>query len=190
MQRRTQGIDIMIKENVFISFQYDCDRNYKNLLHAWNNNPNFEFGMYDQSVTVPINSDDASRIKAGITKKMSDSDYVLVIVGKNTHRSEWVNWEIEKAHELGKRIIAVKIDKSYKAPAALYGKNSTWAMSFKQDSIIRALNEAKRNNKPLTQKGVSLSSTTTIARCKRCGRPLTNPTSVSLGLGPLCRTKN
>lgn len=182
----------MAKKKVFVSFHYENDRNYKNLLQAWNLNPNFEFGMNDQSISTPINSNEASRIKAWITKKMNGSKYILVIVGKDTYKSEWVNWEIEKAHELGLNIVAVKIDKSYQTPSALYGKNATWAMSYKQDSIIRALNDANKKNifKSPTKASHSIQSKSQTVRCKRCNRPLTNPKSVSLGLGPFCRTKN
>lgn len=134
----------MAKKKVFISYQYDEDKHYKSLLNAWNANPNFEFGFNDQSVTVPINSKQASAIKAGITRKMKEATYCLVLVGEHTHESAWVNWEIENAYILGLKIVGVKINKSYTTPLALYGKDAQWAMSFTLDSIIKALNEASQ----------------------------------------------
>ncbi|WP_440956892.1 TIR domain-containing protein [Methanosarcina sp. Mfa9] len=177
----------MGKKRVFVSFQYEEDKHYKLLLQAWNANPNFDFGFSDQSVTTPINSERAPTIKTGITKKMNEATYCLVIVGEHTHESEWVNWEIDNAHKLGLKIVAVKIDKSYESPASLYGKNVTWAMSYSQDSIIRALNEASQKNVVKATQTNDLKKET--ARCKRCNRPLTNPESVRLGLGPSCRKK-
>ena len=32
---------------------------------------------------------------------------VVVLIGKETHKRPWVNWEINKANELGKRIVGV-----------------------------------------------------------------------------------
>lgn len=32
---------------------------------------------------------------------------VVVLIGNNTHKSDWVNWEIEYAYRQGKRIIGV-----------------------------------------------------------------------------------
>ena len=129
----------MAKKKVFVSFDYDNDKHYKLLLEAWDANPNFDFSFNEQSVTEKIDSDEASRIKAGITSKMNDSTYCLIIIGEHTHNSKWVSWEIENANKLGLKLIAVKIDKSYKTPDALYGKNASWAMSFTQDSIIDAM---------------------------------------------------
>jgi len=134
----------MAKKKVFVSYQYNHDKHYKLLLQAWDANPNFEFGFSDQSVTVPINSEQASAVKAGITRKMNDAKYCLVLVGEHTHESEWVNWEIENAYNLGLKIVAVKINKSYTTPTALYGKDATWAMSFTQASIVTALKNASQ----------------------------------------------
>lgn len=39
--------------------------------------------------------------------KISWSQTVMVLIGKETHSREWVNWEIEQANKQGKRIIGV-----------------------------------------------------------------------------------
>ena len=38
---------------------------------------------------------------------VSDQDSVIVLIGKNTASRPWVDWEIDLAHRLGKRIIGV-----------------------------------------------------------------------------------
>lgn len=38
---------------------------------------------------------------------MSWASTVIVIVGKETHNRPWVDWEIRKAQQLGKRIVGV-----------------------------------------------------------------------------------
>lgn len=35
----------MAKKKVFVSFDYDDDKNYRNLLKAWDANPDFDFFM-------------------------------------------------------------------------------------------------------------------------------------------------
>lgn len=178
---------MVTNKKVFVSFDYDKDKNYKLLLQAWDANQNFDFSFSDQSITEPINSEDASRIKAGITSKMNNSTYCLVIVGEHTYKSEWVNWEIENASRLGLQIIAVKIDKSYETPLSLYNKNASWAMSFSQQAIVNAIREAENKNlKQYNQKNYDSSK---AVSCKRCHRPLTNPRSIELGYGPSCRNK-
>ena len=46
-------------------------------------------------------------IKRLLRMKMSWASTVVVLIGKETHARPWVNWEIEQAHRLGKRIVGV-----------------------------------------------------------------------------------
>lgn len=132
----------MAKKRVFVSSDWEKDIKYQHLLSAWNANPDFEFTCEDHSNWPPVNSEDESRIKAGISRRMSGASYLLVIVGKETSKSKYVTWEIEKAKELKLKLVGVKIDKEYTSPAALFNSGASWAMSFTQDAIIKALNSA------------------------------------------------
>jgi hypothetical protein len=46
-------------------------------------------------------------IKRLLRMKMSWASTVVVLIGKDTHKRPWVDWEIKKANELGKRIVGV-----------------------------------------------------------------------------------
>lgn len=141
----------MAKKKVFISFDYDNDRYYKNLLEAWDANSNFEFKFSDKSAHE-INSENVGRVKAALTKKINDATYILVLIGKSANKKHldsdlindinWINWEINKSKELGKKLVAVKLDRSNKSPTAIMGAGASWAMSYKQEQIIQALEEA------------------------------------------------
>ncbi len=130
----------MATDKIFISYDYDNDKHYKNLLVAWDKNDLFDFKFYDSSVDVSVNSQDAAYIKRVIKGKIEDSDALLVIVGKETYKSDWVEWEIEKAYELDKNLIAVKTDNSNTSPNAIFGKGASWAKSFTFESIKNAVN--------------------------------------------------
>ena len=132
----------MAKKSIFISYDYDNDRAYKNLLLAWDKNSDFDFGFNDQSADVSIDSTDASVIKRAISAKINSAPYFLCLVGKYTKNSSWVKWEINKAVELNKKIIAVKVDSQNETPLELYGIGAKWAMSFTFDSIKKAIDEA------------------------------------------------
>ena len=131
-----------MSHKVFISYDHSADARYKYLLQGWNNHPNFEFKFDNRSVIVPINSEDAGRVKAGITLKMKEATHLLVIVGKLSHTSDWINWEIEKAKDLGLKLAAVKIDRAYNSPIGLLGVGTSWATSFTEKQITEALNSA------------------------------------------------
>ena len=132
----------MAKKKVFISYDYDNDKTYKNLLLAWDANSEFDFSLDDTSADVSINSTDAAAIKRAISAKINNSTYFLCIIGKKTYKSAWVKWEISKAVELGKKIVAVKIDSTNTSPDEILG-GASWAMSFSFESIKTAISNAK-----------------------------------------------
>lgn len=115
----------MAKKNVCVSFDFENDGYYRNLLSVWDANSNFEFNFNDVTPSE-INSNDISRIKAGLTIRINQCKYLLVIVGKYANQQHkdhkeigeknWINWEIKKAKDLNKKLVAVKINSTFKSP--------------------------------------------------------------------------
>lgn len=132
----------MAKKKIFISYDYDNDKDYKNMLLAWDKNTEFDFGFSDQSTDVSIQSKDATAIKRAIAAKINDTTYFLCLVGSKTSQSSWVNWEIDKAKELKKRLVAVKISSVNTTPSGLLNAGASWAMSFTFDAIKKAIDDA------------------------------------------------
>ena len=127
------------KKKIFVSYDYDNDRHYKNLLLAWDSHTLFDFSLHDHSVDVSVKSVNAPAIKSVISRKIGQATYFLVIVGKNTYKSSWVSWEIEKAVNLGKKIIVIKIDRKNISPDELLGIGASWAMSYTYAGIKKAI---------------------------------------------------
>ena len=141
----------MAKKKVFVSFDYDNDKHYKYLLQAWDANPDFDFCFSDLSSTE-IKTDDISRVKAGLTTKINQATYTLVIVGKEANKKHkdsvqigyknWQNFEIAKSKANKNKLVGVKINALYDSPEELLGCGAKWAMSFTQEAILKALKEA------------------------------------------------
>jgi hypothetical protein len=129
----------MAKVSVFVSYDYDNDKHYKNILVAWDANKDFDFSIYDVSVDVSVDSTDAAAIKRVISQRIASADRFLCIVGKSTSKSGWVNWEISKAKELKKKLVGVKIESTNTSPSGLLDSGTAWAMSFTSEGIKKAL---------------------------------------------------
>lgn len=137
---------------IFVSFDFDNDRQYKYTLNMWDGNNNIDFSFNDGS-TQEIQSWNICRIKAAITSKINQADAILVLIGEHAdslHKDRsligyrnWQYFEIAKAKEAGKKIIAVKLDRGNTSPALLYNSGASWAMSFSLDSIKAAIHKAK-----------------------------------------------
>jgi hypothetical protein len=131
----------MIKKSVFVSFDYDNDRHYRDLLRSWDANPDFDFFFHETYPQVAVDSTDAEATKRALTQKIKAATYLLCIIGKYTY-SGWVPWEINKAKALKKKLVGVKINRENTSPEALVGSGATWAMSFARDDVLKALKEA------------------------------------------------
>ena len=138
----------MFRTKIFVSFDFENDRNYKYTLNMWNKNPNFEFTCNDTSPSE-IQSWNISTIKAVLSRKINEATHVIVIVGKEANKlhkdrisigyRNWQNFEIAKAKELKKQIIALQLNPSYQYPEELKNCNAKRIYSFRYENIIEAL---------------------------------------------------
>lgn len=138
----------MAKRSIFISFDFEKDRQYKYTLNMWDKNPDFDFTCDDRSPSE-IQTDSVAVVKNVLSRKINEATAVIVIVGEDAnklHRDwreigyrNWQNYEIAKAKELGKQIIAVQINSQYEYPEELKGANATRVYSFTQDAIVKAV---------------------------------------------------
>ena len=110
------------KRNVFISFAME-DEDAVNLLRAHSKNEKSEIEFNDHSVREPYNSDRADYIRRKIAERINRTSATVVYLSKNTAQSKWVEWEVKKSLELGKRVIAVHAgdNPTGKVPAWLDG---------------------------------------------------------------------
>jgi hypothetical protein len=143
----------MTKKKVFVSFDYDNDKHYKALLKAWDANPNFDFYFSDLS-SNEINSWSVSVVKQVLSKKINEANYTIVLVGKEANKQHkdhkeigfknWINYEVAKSKEHKNKLIAVKLDKANDSPEQLLNSGASWAMSFTQEAIVKAINDAAK----------------------------------------------
>lgn len=138
----------MYRPKVFVSFDFENDRNYKYLLEAWSKSEKYHFEFDDKS-SREINSWNIGVIKAALTKKIKEADYTIVIVGKEANKGHkdhsligyknWQNFEIAKSKEHYNKLVAIKLNREYESPEELLNSNANWAYSFTLENIVKAL---------------------------------------------------
>lgn len=92
--------------------------------------------------------------KAGFIKKINEANYTLVLVGKEANKQHkdhkeigyknWINYEIAKSKEHKNKLVGVKLDKAYESPEQLLNSGASWALSFTQEAIVKALNDVAK----------------------------------------------
>ncbi len=137
----------MSTKKVFVSYDHSEDAHYRDLLRAWDANTDFDFEFDLRSPTVAIDSEEASVVQGALTKKMKESDYILVIIGEKAFTSKWMKWEIDRAKQSDTdlKFAAVKIKASNQKPPN-FPANAALSNGFTLDGIVSALNNAKKSS--------------------------------------------
>ena len=106
-----------MKRRIFISYQHKDRMRAKgfNLLR-WNKNVDVEFA--GRHLLDPVNSENENYISSKITEQLKGTSVTVVLIGKETCNSEWVQWEILKSLEKDKPngILAIRLDDDAQLP--------------------------------------------------------------------------
>ena len=125
--------------NVFVSHYHEDEGGIKQMKDLLGD----KYSVRNYSVTSDKynNAQNKEYIKSLLRPLIKEAGTFICLIGPKTHDSEWVNWEIEQAFKLGKRIIGVYQwgAKDSDIPPAL--EDAADAMvGWNQDSIIDAIN--------------------------------------------------
>lgn len=91
--------------NVFVSYDHD-DQNQVNGFRSLIQNPNHPLDMHDRSLKEPVtgstgkplryppNDPRSKPVRDEIINKFNSASKLVVLIGDDTYRSDWVSWEI------------------------------------------------------------------------------------------------
>jgi hypothetical protein len=95
-------------KNVFIS-HYGKDDEHVQKLKNLLGNKGYQLRNSSIDSTKPNQASNPDYIKQLLRSRLKWSSTCVVLIGPNTHKRDWVNWEIEQAFKLEKQIIGIFI---------------------------------------------------------------------------------
>lgn len=98
----------MPEKNVFIS-HYSKDDEHIQKLKGLLGGRNYTLKNSSIDSTKPNAAKNDDYVKSLLRPRIKWAGTMVVLVGPKTHDRKWVNWEIEQAHKMGKRIVGVYI---------------------------------------------------------------------------------
>ncbi len=133
------------RKRVFLSFRGE-DKTLVDLFRGQAKNENTDLDFIDFSLRVPLGSENAEYIKAGIRERIRQSSVTIVLITESTHTSSWVDWEIRESVRMGKGVIGVRLkdDSSIKIPDAIK-EHGFEVVGWNHKEIRQAINEAAKN---------------------------------------------
>jgi len=134
-----------IRKNVFISHYGEDDEHVQNL-KAKLAEKGYQIRNSSIDSTKPNEAKSEEYIKQLLREGISWAGAFICLVGPDTHTRPWVDWEIEQAEKMGKKIVGIFLhgaaqdSKLPKSLALYYDQLVGWNM----DKIIDALASDKR----------------------------------------------
>jgi hypothetical protein len=133
-------------KNVFVSHHHKDDASVDGLTDMLSGK-----GYKLRNSSIRVNPENQKRLDQNkvsdrtiarlLRMKMRWASQVIVVIGKETHKRPWVNWEVKAAHKLGKPIIGVYengLKDQVEIPENLR-KYATSIVGWRSDSVIDAL---------------------------------------------------
>lgn len=133
------------RRHVFISHHHADDQSVSGLTSLLTKK-----GYDIRNSSIRAKPSNQQRLEKGLIKKevlqrllrmkISWASTTVVLIGKDTHSRPWVNWEIEQANKLGKRIIGVyeRGNTDAEIPSSLE-KYASAIVNWNSDSILGAI---------------------------------------------------
>lgn len=139
---------MVYRNKLYVAFDGDYDMRYYNMLKAWRDNENIDFGFHDaHDLNVARDSSLPESIKVQLRERMRNSKTMLLLVGEQTkYIRGYIPWEIGYARYLDLPIIVANLNgkREYDAtrcPSALESGKGAVHISFELEIIKHALAE-------------------------------------------------
>jgi antiphage defense system Thoeris ThsB-like protein len=149
---------------VFISYQHADQMKARGLnLMTYNKNVNVDFT--GRHLLDPVKSSDSIYISRKIKEQIKGSSATIVLIGKNTGDSSWVDKEIQWSEEQGKGIIGIRIDPDAAIPDALTNYGAEILDWYRPDDVDQ-FDDAIERAIAATSRGRAM-PTNTMSTCTR-----------------------
>ncbi|KPK97525.1 MAG: hypothetical protein AMJ95_08640 [Omnitrophica WOR_2 bacterium SM23_72] len=97
-------------KRIFLSFAPEDVAKVEGLLPLLES-PDFELDFYEVPLEVDFKSQAAESLKRAIGEKIVQCSVTVCLIGEDSHKSPWVDCQLQKSRNKGNRIIAMALRK-------------------------------------------------------------------------------
>ncbi|MEG3759935.1 TIR domain-containing protein [Pseudoalteromonas carrageenovora] len=123
---------------IFISHSWQYTDTLEALRNLINARGYFSATYEESTRDKPINSDDEGYVKRRLSHKIANSDVILALAGVYASHSSWMQWELDKAIELGIPVIGV-IPRGQDRISTIVSTRSVVDIKWNTESIVSAI---------------------------------------------------
>ena len=106
------------RKHIFISHAWKYNVDYYTILR-WLDESSIVYHNYSVPEHDPLDARNTRKLKDALTEQMRHANIVIIIAGMYTNHSGWIQYEINEAVRMGKKIIAIKPRGNERIPLAV-----------------------------------------------------------------------
>lgn len=126
--------------HILISHSWDYSFDYKTIKGWLDAASNFKWTDYSVPLTKPLDVNSKKALKEKLGNRISLCSCVIILSGMYVSYSEWIDYEIDTAIELGKPIIGVKPRGQERIPSKV-SNNADVMVGWNSNSVVRAVRD-------------------------------------------------
>lgn len=126
--------------HIMISHSWDYNEHYEKVVSWLNDANNFDWSNYSVPLTNPIDAKGKKELKEKLRNKISNCSCVIILSGMYVAYSEWIDYEIDTAVEMGKPIIGVEPWGQERVPQKVTS-NADVVVGWNSSSVVQAIRD-------------------------------------------------
>lgn len=104
---------------IFISHAWRYNDEYYRLVNLLDNASNFKYANYSVPNHDPLDANSTAKLRGALKRQINPVEVVLIIAGMYANHSDWIQFEMDHAAQLGKPMIGVKPWGGQRTPQAV-----------------------------------------------------------------------
>ncbi|WP_442915116.1 TIR domain-containing protein [Marinicauda sp. Alg238-R41] len=128
----------MYEKRLFISHSWTYSEPYLSMVRLLANRPYFSFKNFSVPETKAFGLTSQYKLKEGLRQQIRPVHCVIIIGGMWTSHSDWIQFELDFAHSIGKPILGVRPRGAQRMPVAITQK-ANFIVNWNSDSIVRGV---------------------------------------------------
>ncbi|MFR6153246.1 MAG: TIR domain-containing protein [Faecalibacillus faecis] len=126
--------------HILISHSWDYNSDYETIKGWLDDAKNFAWTNYSVPLSKPLDVDSKKELRNKLKTRIEKCSCVIILSGMYVSYSEWIDYEIDTAIELGKPIIGVKPRGQERIPSKV-SDNSDVMVGWNSNSVVQAVRD-------------------------------------------------
>lgn len=126
-----------VRKNIFISHAWEYNDDYYTIIN-WLDEALIVYHNYSVPEHDPLDAGNTGKLKASLTEQIRHANIVIIIAGMYANHSNWIQYEIDEAVRMNKKIIAIKPRGNVYMPL-LVQNAANKIVNWNRNSLIEAI---------------------------------------------------